>query len=133
MALVHQLLHGGRPAHGAAHLVLQHIADVVRPFHHAGFIVAVDGHGRRAEGAILEFLRQLHHGAVHQAGMVGSRHIELLGDLAAGSLGSGNGLVHAFFRAGNDRLAGAVEVGNVHVAFLRQLLQRYRFRQPHEP
>ena len=53
--------------------------------------------------------------------MVGSRHIELLGDLAAGSLGSGNGLVHAFFRAGNDRLAGAVEVGNVHVAFLRQL------------
>ena len=53
--------------------------------------------------------------------MIGARHVELFGDLASGALGSGNGLVHAFFRTGNDGLAGTVEVGYVHIAFLRQL------------
>mgnify|MGYP007127210184 CR=1 FL=1 len=44
------------------------------------------------------------------------------GLLVDGALGSGNGLVHAFFRAGNDRLAGAVEVDGLDRAALSRNL-----------
>ena len=53
--------------------------------------------------------------------MVGARHIELLGNLAAGGLRPCYSLGHTFLRTGNDCLAGAIEIGNIHVTFLRQL------------
>ena len=114
--LIDEVLDALRPADGAGDLVLQGLANLLGVADGAGVDVADDREDRFAHLGFVQDLAKGDKCGVHEPRVIGAGHVERLGGADAVLLGERNGEGDFAGFAGDNDLAGRVEIGHIHVA-----------------
>jgi len=114
---IDEILDRLRPADGAGDLILQGLADFIGFPNGRGIDVANDREARGGEGDFLQLLAELEEGGIHEPGVVGTGDVERFREADAVLFGERDGERDLRAFAGDDDLAGAVQICHIHVGF----------------